>query len=407
MKIISGPGRTPSGQSAPAALGRRHARAAATAIVGLIVLAAAHSMPWVAVRPGQSTDDLLLGRPPSGEVRTYALTDFPGSRASLYVGWVLLLVMLVAAWVRPRWRPGARLGAGVLGVALTLFAFLSGGDAVDASGFPRADHPQSEFLAGIWLAVAGTLLLAAAVPTLAAAPKAPVEARPTPAEPAPLSETAPATPPAPAFAPGPHRTATRPAQASWWRRPGPVIGVAAAVAAAAIVGTVVWYAVHARAGQDRDLGALVVAIPADSTPTTPAAVDDQVNITRILPLGEDFRSLMLVAAVRNTVQHAAGAAWTRPDSASVTVTLLQFDSVSAADQFQQSYVDLQPPAGGLGNLVEIPDVPGALTFTDEDRTEVRGVARRNEIIVLVSVGGGPPDAVTTVESLVREQYGRL
>ncbi|MFE9955804.1 hypothetical protein [Micromonospora sp. NPDC005299] len=116
---------------------------------------------------------------------------------------------------------------------------------------------------------------------------------------------------------------------------------------------------------------------------------------------------MLVAEVRNTVQHAAGAAWTRPDSASVTVTLLQFDSVSAADQFQQSYVDLQPPTRGLGDLVEIPDVPGAMAFTGEDQSEVRAVAHRDKIVVLVTVAGGPPDAVTTIESLVREQYGRL
>ncbi|MEU1685283.1 hypothetical protein [Micromonospora sp. NPDC005707] len=411
MKIIPGPERTPSGRSATVALGRRHAQAAATAIVGLVVLATAHSAPWLAVRPGQSTEDLMLGRAPSDEVRTYALTDFPGSRASLYAGWALLLAMLVAAWVRPQWRTGTRLAAWLLGVALTLLTFLPGSDAVDASGFPQADRPHSEFLTGTWLALAGTLMLAAAVSTLTAAPAPPAAAHPTPAESAPGTESIavdrpdPAGP-APVFAPDPHRAA-RPAPVPWWRRPWPVIGLAASVAGAAVVGTVVWYAVHARVDPDRDLGALVVAGPADSTPTTPAAVDDRVDITRIVPLGEDFRSLVLVAAVRSTVLHAAGAAWTRPDSTSVTVTLLQFDSVSAADQFQQSYVSLQPAARGLGDLAEIRDVPGAMTFTGEGQTEVRAVAHRDEIVVLVTVAGGPPDAATTVESLVREQYGRL
>jgi hypothetical protein len=256
-------------------------------------------------------------------------------------------------------------------------------------------------------------VLAGAVSTLTAAPKLPAAARPTPtpAEPAPVAETIAVDSPAPAgpasiFTPGPHWTA-RPAPVPWWRRPWRLVGVVAGVGGAALVGTVVWYAAHARVDPDGDLGALVVAGPADSTPTTPVAVNDRVDITRILPLGGDFRSLMLAAEVRNTVQHAAGAAWTRPDSASVTVTLLQFDSASAADQFQQSYVDLQSPTRGPGDLVEIPDVPGATAFTGEGQAEVRAVAHRAEIVVLVTMAGGPPDAVTTVESLVREQYGRL
>ncbi|WP_319460217.1 hypothetical protein [Micromonospora sp. RTP1Z1] len=401
MKITSGPERTPSGRSATAALGRRHAQAAATAIVGLIVLAAAHSVPWVAVRPA-----------PSDEVRTYALTDFPGSRTSLYVGWVLLLAMLVAAWVRPQWRPGTRLVAWVLSVALTLLTFLPGSEAMDARGFPEAHSPHSEFLTGTWVALAGMLALARAVSTLTAAPQPPTPASPIPAEPAPVAETIATEPPAPAgptsiFAPSPHWTA-RPALVPWWRRPWRVAGVVAAcVAAAALVGTVAWYAIHARVDRDGDLGALVVTLPADSTPTTPAAVDDRVDTTRIVPLSEDFRSMMLAVEVRNTVQHAAGAAWTRPDSATVTVTLLQFDSASTAEEFQQSYADLQPPGRGPGDLVQIPDVPGAMAFTNNGQAEVRAIAHRDEIVVLVTMAGVPPDAVTAVETLVREQYGRL
>ncbi|MBM0238128.1 hypothetical protein JNW88_14970 [Micromonospora sp. ATA32] len=127
MKITSGPQGASSGPSPTVALGRHHARAATTAIIGLIVLASAHSMPWVAVRPGQSIDDLLLGRAPSPEVRTYALADLPGFRTSLYVGWVLLLALLVMAWARPQWRHGVRVAASVLSVALAILTFLPGG----------------------------------------------------------------------------------------------------------------------------------------------------------------------------------------------------------------------------------------------------------------------------------------
>ncbi|MFJ8582891.1 hypothetical protein [Micromonospora sp. NPDC093277] len=101
MKITSGPKQLTSGPSAPAGLGRRRVQAAATATVGLIMLADVHFMPWVAVRPGQSIADRLLGLAPSAEVRTFALTDLPGARSSLYVGWALLLSLLVVAWVRP------------------------------------------------------------------------------------------------------------------------------------------------------------------------------------------------------------------------------------------------------------------------------------------------------------------
>ncbi|MBM0238127.1 hypothetical protein JNW88_14965 [Micromonospora sp. ATA32] len=152
-----------------------------------------------------------------------------------------------------------------------------------------------------------------------------------------------------------------------------------------------------------------MARPADSARATPAAVGDRVNITRVLPLDGDMRALMLVAQVHNNVRHAAGAAWTRPDAASVTVTLLQFDAAEVADEFQQSYDDLQRSTRGPGDVVEIPDVPGASAFTGEGevRAEVLAVARRNEIVVLVTVTGGPPDTVTAVETLVREQYDRL
>jgi hypothetical protein len=463
VKITSGPERTQSDRSATTGFGPRHAQAVVTAIVGLAFLAAVHSAKWVAVRPGQTFEDQLLGRAPSDEVLLYGLADFPVLQAVLFAGWGLLLAMMVAAWVRPKWRQGLQAAAVVLGLALTFLTLLIGSDAVDASGFVADLHPHSEFLKGTWLALGGTVALVRAVLILTVVPKPSPAARPIPAQPTPLADTtspADTAPPADTTAVGepappagtappadttavgepaplagtaaggsapavetiaarrpalagpssivipPSQWTPRPAPIPWWRRPWRVAGaVVAFVAAVAFVGSATWSVIHAQQGRDGDLGPLVVTLPADSTPTTPAAVDDRLDATRIVPLSGDFQSLILAGQLSNTVEHAAGAAWTRPDSATVTVTLLQFDSRSSAAAFQQSYTELQPPGIGPGDSV--PDVPGALAFTDLGHAEVRAIAHRDETVMLVTMAGGPSDAITTVESVIREQYGRL
>ncbi|SCE93879.1 hypothetical protein GA0070214_103434 [Micromonospora chaiyaphumensis] len=379
------------------------------------MLAAVHSMPWVAVRPGQSIADRLSGLAPSAEVRTFALADLPGARSPLYVGWALLLSLLVVAWLRPEWRRSVRVGTAVLSLALTFLTFLPGGAAVRASGFREADGPSTDFLAGTWLALVGMLLVASGVSTLAASPKPSTPPEPTPVRPTPAAvtvaadSTAPADP-TPIFVPPPGWAARpRPAAVPWWRRPWLVTGVVAAcVAGAVLVGALVWHvAAHPPATRRGELAALVVARPADSAPARPAAVDDRVNVPQLLPPGGP--DALILAAQLLDVRHAAGAAWTRPDTASVTVTLLQFDSREQADQFQQSYAEFERRARGRGGEVGIPDVPGATAFTGEGQgqAEVDAVAHRDDIVVLISADGGPPDTIAVVESLVREQYNRL
>ncbi|MET8122300.1 hypothetical protein [Micromonospora sp. NPDC005189] len=418
MKITSSPERSTSDSAGTVRFGRRHAKAAAMTVVGLVALAQARSMPWVAVHEGQDSMDRLVGRTTWTEVRTYALTDLAGFWPVLYVGWALLLAMLVVAWVRPPWRPAVRLAAALLSVVLAVANLLPGGAAVDASGFAIDDYPSTNFLGGLWLALFGMLLLAGAVSTLPmaptpagpAAPPAPeaVSTAPPHQEVARVDESAVGDPQASAdttsFVWQSPRLGARPATAPWWRRPGPVAGVVAGAVAAAVFVTVIWYAAHPAVDLHPDLGALVVAAPSDSKPADPAAVDDQVDFGRILPVF-DAGTLLLAAQVRDEVLHAAGTAWTRRDATSVTITLVQFSSVGSANHFERSYVDLQQESPG--EVVEIDDVPGAMAFVADDQGGVWAVARQDEIVVVVSAVGGSSDTVTAVESLVREQYDRI
>ncbi|GAA4573312.1 hypothetical protein GCM10023176_38050 [Micromonospora coerulea] len=417
VKITSGSEHLSSGRPGTDELGKGRAKAVATMLFGLVVVVNAHFMPWVVAKPGQDVIDRLLGGAPTAEVKTYALTDLPGIQAFLYAGWVLLLSLLVAAWVRPEWRRDVRIGARLLMLALMLaLTMFAPGAAIDVSGFPIGDGPSTDFLAGTYLALFGTMLLAIGASALPASPQSSAPPTPAPVRPTPDAEavgagsSAPAAPitPFPALMLGQSWSA-RPARVPWWRQPWPVTGVVVGTLTVAIlVGTFAWQATHRPANRHRDLAALLVASPADSTPAQPAAADDRVNTSRLLPL-TDFRALMLAEQLRDDVQHSAGTAWTRPDHALVQVTLLQFDSPLVADQFRRSYVDIEGAVRSTINGVDLPDVPGAVVFSGDEqgRVEVNAIAHRDDVVVLVSANGGPSDINATVNALVREQYDRL
>ncbi|MFG1869965.1 hypothetical protein [Micromonospora arborensis] len=383
---------------------RRHVRAAVLAVVGLAALLWSWSMSWVAVRPGQAVVDRLLGHRPPTEARTFALTDLAGYWQPLCVGWGALLVLLVVAWLRPPWRFGLRLAAMLLGVVLAVGTILPGTAAIDVSGFPLKDNPSTEFLGGVWLGLLGVVLLMRAVTTLPelstpAAPEVP------PALPAdePITTDPPAAPDSTSFVWQGSRRNVRSA-APWWRRPGPIVGVLAVLGVATILGVVTWRAIHSVDEQPAELSALVVAAPADSAPTASAAADDRVDLGRILPLSP-ARANLLAEQAGDDVVHVAGTAWTRPDDAAVSITLVQFSSSASADQFQRSYADLQQTTPG--ETPPLADVPGAAVFVGAERAGVWAVAGRAEVVVIVSVVGGPSETVPVAESLLREQYDRL
>ncbi|MEU4470679.1 hypothetical protein [Micromonospora sp. NPDC023888] len=400
MKITS----TPQGT---ADTSRRHVKAAVQAVVGLAALLWAWSISWVAVRPGQTVVDRLLGLRPPTEVRTLALTDLAGYWQPLCVGWVALLVLLVVAWLRPPWRFGLRLAAMLLGVVLAVGTLLPGTAAVDVSGFPLKGNPSTDLLGGVWLGLFGVVLLMRAVTTLPelSTPAAP-EVRPAPTA-VPAEEPIATDPPAaPDSTPFVWQSSRRIAQsaAPWWRRPAPIVGVLAVLGVAILLGTVTWRAINSVDRQPADLGALVVVAPADSAPAAPAVADDRVDLGRILPLSE-ARANLLADQTGDDVVHVAGTAWTRPDDAAVAITLVQFSSSASADQFQRSYADLRQATPG--EATPLAGVPGSAVFVAAERAGVWAVAGRAEIVVIVSVVGGPSETVPVVESLLREQYDRL
>ncbi|MEU4675522.1 hypothetical protein [Micromonospora sp. NPDC023737] len=432
----------------PGRLTARHVRSAILALVGLAAFGYAHTLPWIAVRPGQDLEERLLGLAPSDEVRTYALTDLPGSQVALYLGWLALSAVLVLAWVRPQWRDALRIAAGVSALAVAALTFLPSGAAVDASGFPRADRPDSTYLAGTWLALSAMGLLSRAA--LSALPRpdsagadstaaahdesrAPESGRP--AEP----ESA-ASGPAPAGTTGGHDADPIPlfvASSDWARqrptsrrRPWMVGGAALGVVAVALVATVLAWprpdgpgdggaaerpehgsVAAAEPGDDSSgLAALLVAAPDDATPGPAPVRNDKLDSTRIMTLDEP--AALLILTQLSNVRHAAGKAWTAPNSASMMVVLLQFGTPELAEGFQSSYADMERSSRTPDSEVPLASVPGAAAYVGTTGNgavlpEVHAVARHDDIVVLVTAGGGASDDATSAEALLRSQYERL
>ncbi|MFI5926296.1 hypothetical protein ACIA3K_09920 [Micromonospora sp. NPDC051543] len=394
MKITSAAGEaTDTGR-----FGRDQAKTAVLAVIGLVMLISAWSLPWVSVSRGEYAVDRLFGRAPSGEVRTFMLTDLAGYWQPLVFGWAALLVLLALAWVRPVWRFWLRLAAILLGVVVGVGTLLPATAAIDVSGFPVDDHPDTDLLNGVSLGLFGVVLLARAVTTLPEPPAPAVpEAVPFVFVDEPIAANT--TP----FVWQGSRPNVRPA-APWWRRPAPVAGVLAVLGIAVLLITVTWRAIDPVDDQTPDLGALMVAASAGWASAAPAAGDDPVDLGRVLPLSEARAHLLAEQAGGDVIQTAASA-WTGPDATLVSITLLEFSSAGSADQFQRSYSDLREATPG--EVTPLAELPGSAVFVDAERTGVWAVAGRDEVVLIVSAVGGQPGTVPVVESLVREQYDRL
>ncbi|MEU7674395.1 hypothetical protein AB0C42_06260 [Micromonospora taraxaci] len=155
-----------------------------------------------------------------------------------------------------------------------------------------------------------------------------------------------------------------------------------------------------------DLGALVVAGPADSTPAVPVAANDTVDFDRLLP-GADTQHLLLTPQVRADLRHAAGVAWTQPDNTAVTVTLLEFESEGVAAEFGRSYIELQLASH---DTVTVGGDGPAMAFLEAEASAISAVEIADEVLIFVradSPAGRLPDTVVAVESLLHEQRGRL
>ncbi|MFI7606271.1 hypothetical protein ACIBTV_14205 [Micromonospora sp. NPDC049366] len=460
----------------------RRARAVVLALAGLVMLGAAYGRPWVEVREGRDNVELLLGRPPSGEVRTFALIDLPGSLIALCVGWLALLALFAVAWARPQWRDVLRLALGAATLVVIALTFLPNGAALSASGFPTKDYPSTHYLQGTWLGLSGLLLLSGAVSALLAAPHrsavsapgkphtteprtpetqtaetqaAEVRAAEAPTTQAPTADAALAPPaqdddtprtdrePSPTSGPeattsGPEATphhepdssvasepelilpsvpglARRQAPPPRWHRPARITAVTLAlVGAVALIAVVSWKIAHSpapEAGQENTLVARIVAPPEDATPITVPDANGRAAFADIVALDSSPQALLAAMQLAG-VQQSARSAWAEPDSASMRVVLLQFESAEPAEEFVRLYTDAERSVRTPGGEVGLASVPGGTAFigpagNGSALPEVHAVAQHDDVVLLVTAGGEASDDVTAAESLLRQQYERL
>ncbi|RKN14955.1 hypothetical protein D7147_27140 [Micromonospora musae] len=255
----------------------------------------------------------------------------------------------------------------------------------------------------------------------------PGEPRTTAHDPVPAGATADLdAEPAPLFRPALARASRRTAR----RRPSAVVAAALGAVALAAVATVLAWPRPDRPGDrsaaDRveiatiegagtgdasgGLAALLVTAPDDATPILAPVRDDKVDITRIVSLDEP--GAMLIFPRLLDVRHTAGTAWTQPNSESMMVVLFQFDTSELAEDFRTSYATMERYRRRPGSAVALASVPDAAAFvgTRGDGAvppDVHAVARHDDIVVLVTAGGGASDDVTGAEALLRRQYQRL
>ncbi|MFD0787799.1 hypothetical protein ACFQZ8_28165, partial [Micromonospora azadirachtae] len=169
----------------------------------------------------------------------------------------------------------------------------------------------------------------------------------------------------------------------------------------------------AETGEDSSgLAALLVRAPDDAAPDPAPVRQDKFDASRIMTMDEPAAMFVLLQLA--DVRHAAGRAWTTPNSASMMVVLLQFGTPQRAEEFQTTYANMERLRRRRTPNMEVPlaSVPGAAAYvgTAGNRAvlpEVRAVARHDDIVVLVTAGGAASDDTAVVEALLRSQYERL
>ncbi|HEX5543502.1 MAG TPA: hypothetical protein VFX60_18440 [Micromonospora sp.] len=401
MKIDSSPtGRDlPDGAAMRAAAVARRGIGLALALLGLAVLVAAQSTPWVSVRLDGITR-VLRGQ--DTEQTTYHLADLPGAQAPLYIGGVLLFGVFAAAWVKPDWRRFLLRAAIALDIVLVFLILDLGQTAVKVSGYPPSDYPKSELLSGSALALVGLVMVTGAVAALAA-PVREQSAAPRDVEPV-----------SPSGSSGGVGWSARPVWVPWWRRPGPLIALVCGVVAMVLMSVaVLWLALDRAAlprDQPRDLRQLLVSAPAGSTPW-PAGTGGQLTLGQVVDLSGDARPEALVFQLL-AVNRAAVGGWTESDGTTVVIALMQFDSEGAAASFLDAYGSRTKQRVGDGNVAGIPGLPGGQSFVDplgggDDGFPIQTLAQRGDIVVLVLEAQPAAVGLAHINALVVDQYDQL
>ena len=374
------------------------------AILGSAMLVTAQSLPWLSVRVGKTN---LLLRDDAEQAVRMRLAELPEVRTWLYVGWVLLFAVVVAAWVRPDWRRGVVRAAVTLDVVLVFLTLDLGRTAVEVSGFQASDYPKTAILSGAVLALFGLLFTSVAVAVLSAPVRGRLDR---------LGAQALAYPPQPTVLGGGTGWSQRPTWVPWWRRRGPVTALVIGVVGLLLVpAMVVWLVLHRPAparDHSGDLWQFLVTAPAGSTPQPyPSGGSGQPSLIEVVQLSDHPEpgrlSFQLLTIRRGVVDR-----WTEPDGTTVTIALLQSKSESTATAFLRGYQSQVTEMVDDSDIREVPGLPGAQSFVnpvkdEKGRFRIHAVVQRTDIVVLITEARPGQVDRTHINALVRDQYNRL
>jgi hypothetical protein len=147
-------------------------------VIGLAILVAAVSLPWVRIHIPENPITAVLGSPityGTYEVRTYGFAALRSATAGIMADWAILLGLVGLSWRIPRWRRPLTITATVL-VGILLLVILGLGRTVADSIAADQDLPRTAYLAGAttdylggaWLGLIGAVVLigATALPDL-------------------------------------------------------------------------------------------------------------------------------------------------------------------------------------------------------------------------------------------------
>ncbi|MFD0787454.1 hypothetical protein ACFQZ8_26425, partial [Micromonospora azadirachtae] len=206
----------------------------------------------------------------------------------------------------------------------------------------------------------------------------------------------------------------RPEWLPWWRRRGPVTALAlGAIAAVAVAGGTVWFALNrppAPRDHSSDLRAFLVDAPVGSAPNPDVlGTDGELSIAQATQLIDADAPGDIITLLG--MHRAVTEGWTEANGTSVTVTLIQFESNDEASGFLETYCRRAQTKRGSGSTATA-GPQGSQSFVDptrddKGRVQVDAIAQRQDVVLLITEAQPGSVDAARVNTLVQDQYDRL